>query len=391
MSRQPFEENARTSIYILKDPRNNNVRYVGKTSVKLETRLKQHVYRAQHSEKSNHKDNWINSLITSGVYPEIEEIDFCKWDNSAELEIDYINKYTNLGYDLLNATLGGEGTLGRKLSSEQLENCKIQQRKNLKKINQFSVEKVFIREWNSAPEAAETLHINSSGITRCLRGERTKYKNYIWEYSDTDIVDNKDNSTTNTIKSTVKKPHSDLAKLISLESRIKRDASSVYVFSSNIYTKDNFLFEGITLLDVALWCIDNKYSTAKNPNSLKSNISASCRRQTPYLNLYFTTNKPDFIEYPKSTDIIKFEVYDSNNNIICTTSGIARLSEMLEVKNTNIINYMKCITTYILIAEEHCKLSWKIKQEYCRLIEQSIGVSVGKIEESPNNYRITSS
>ena len=45
---------------------------------------------------------------------------------------------------------------------------------------QYDLDGNLIKEWENAPVAAETLGFKSSGITRCLRGDRFKYKNFIW-------------------------------------------------------------------------------------------------------------------------------------------------------------------------------------------------------------------
>jgi len=105
----------RTSIYILIDPRNNSIRYIGKTVQKLEYRLKQHL-----SEKSNHKRaTWIKSLKRENLVPVIKEIDYCDYTDSNNLEISWIEKYRFIGENLTNMTNGGDGTLGVTPTKEQ--------------------------------------------------------------------------------------------------------------------------------------------------------------------------------------------------------------------------------------------------------------------------------
>ena len=107
----------RTSIYVLIDPRTNLIRYVGKTVQKLSYRLTQHL-----TEKSNHKrSTWIKSLKNKGLIPIIEEIDFCDWEESSNLEINWIKKYRLEGVNLTNMTDGGDGTIGIIPTKEQLE------------------------------------------------------------------------------------------------------------------------------------------------------------------------------------------------------------------------------------------------------------------------------
>jgi predicted GIY-YIG superfamily endonuclease len=51
-----------------------------------------------------------------------------------------------------------------------------------KKIYQYTLDKIFIKEWNSAVEAAKNLKLSSANITRCLKKDNM-YKNYLWYLS----------------------------------------------------------------------------------------------------------------------------------------------------------------------------------------------------------------
>jgi excinuclease UvrABC nuclease subunit len=68
-------------IYCLKDPRNNEIRYVGK-AVNLEKRLYGHIHNGK--DRNIHKTNWIQSILNEGLEPIIEELEivsFSKWEN----------------------------------------------------------------------------------------------------------------------------------------------------------------------------------------------------------------------------------------------------------------------------------------------------------------------
>ncbi len=56
MSTTPKNTKARTSIYVLKNPDTNEIRYVGKTSKDLNHRLQQHIYESE-SEQRNKRKN----------------------------------------------------------------------------------------------------------------------------------------------------------------------------------------------------------------------------------------------------------------------------------------------------------------------------------------------
>lgn len=93
-------------IYVLSDPRNEDIRYVGKTKQAIEKRLKQHL----RDRNNNRRTNWIKSLRKVGVSPTILLIENTDEQNWEIRERYWIKYYRSLGYDLTNLTDGGEGT-----------------------------------------------------------------------------------------------------------------------------------------------------------------------------------------------------------------------------------------------------------------------------------------
>lgn len=55
---------------------------------------------------------------------------------------------------------------------------------NRKKVGQFTLDNVFIREFESASDAAMELHCNNSSISGVCCGDRKTCKGYKWKYSD---------------------------------------------------------------------------------------------------------------------------------------------------------------------------------------------------------------
>lgn len=98
-------------IYSLTDPRDGRVRYVGKAN-DIKRRMYDHVYAALHSSKRNYRTNWIRALVECGQMPQlcILEEGEGAW---AEAEKKWIKTFRDAGYELVNATDGGEGTDGR--------------------------------------------------------------------------------------------------------------------------------------------------------------------------------------------------------------------------------------------------------------------------------------
>ena len=93
-------------IYKLIDPLNNNIRYIGWTSKKLSKRLSDHISEARRGFR-NHKSNWIRSLMNLNVYPKIETIEECEYDDRQERETYWISYYGR--ENLVNGTDDGEG------------------------------------------------------------------------------------------------------------------------------------------------------------------------------------------------------------------------------------------------------------------------------------------
>jgi hypothetical protein len=105
-------------IYILRDPRDGVVKYVGQ-STNPSYRLRLHVNVARSSKTTpSHKDNWIRQLLKEGLRPlqDILESGFGE-DEWKRAEMSWIAKFRESGTPLLNRTDGGDGP-GRIVSAE---------------------------------------------------------------------------------------------------------------------------------------------------------------------------------------------------------------------------------------------------------------------------------
>lgn len=101
-------------IYKLICPISNEIRYVGKTTQTLSARLSVHL-----SCKSKcHRTSWITSLKNKGFKPLIQLIEEVEDSIWAEKEIYWIKYHKDIGCNLCNHTLGGEGQRGVKFSEE---------------------------------------------------------------------------------------------------------------------------------------------------------------------------------------------------------------------------------------------------------------------------------
>lgn len=100
------------SIYVLKCPLSNEIRYVGQTRMSLSKRLSGHIYDAtkRKKKKLNHKDNWVLKLLKSEKTPIIESLETyvdVELEFILEREKFWISSLKN-DFRLLNSTDGGE-------------------------------------------------------------------------------------------------------------------------------------------------------------------------------------------------------------------------------------------------------------------------------------------
>lgn len=179
MARKPDNIKANTLIYTLADPDTGEVRYIGKTVKSLATRLSAHIH--SYKRERNHRVHWIKSIVLSGKKPAIAYLDNCPWDESQELERYWIQQFTCWGFNLVNSSLGGEGTLGTSMSDSVKRDLV---KRVSKPVFQYSLEGNFIAEYFSVTQACEVLGIKSkSKVCMAARGDRNKSAGFLWSYA----------------------------------------------------------------------------------------------------------------------------------------------------------------------------------------------------------------
>lgn len=114
-----IDKNSKFKVYILRLENDLTPRYVGITISKLNIRLNRHKNVDRKKKTKNlHKNRWILKYESLVV---IELIDTAtNYDELNEKEIYYIKKFREEGIDLLNATDGGNGSIGFKHSEETI-------------------------------------------------------------------------------------------------------------------------------------------------------------------------------------------------------------------------------------------------------------------------------
>ncbi len=104
-------------IYVLIDPRDGRVRYVGKT-ICLKKRLSSHIKEAMNGKKHNHRLHWIRDLVYSSFLPIGVILEIGIGNGWANAERKWIQTFKDAGASLVNGTNGGDGTDGHIQSQE---------------------------------------------------------------------------------------------------------------------------------------------------------------------------------------------------------------------------------------------------------------------------------
>ena len=162
-------------FYILIDPRNNDVRYIGRTCQSLKVRLRTHISESLNNKNKNKnctkKENWICKLNNFSLKPLIKEVysDTMTLKQSyvkeKELILEYLYKH-----DLTNSDDHGINLFIGNGSS--------------KKVYQYDLQGNFIKEWSNANVVYNEIGIKDSNIGRCAsnsKGFRTA-GDFYWSY-----------------------------------------------------------------------------------------------------------------------------------------------------------------------------------------------------------------
>lgn len=113
------EKVSRYLIYGLVDPRDDQLRYIGKSSYGLKRPRSEHYRVMKGYEGQGYRQNWIRSLDADGITYRIEVIQqFSESDILYDAERFWILYFRRMGCPLTNLTDGGEGTAGYRHTDE---------------------------------------------------------------------------------------------------------------------------------------------------------------------------------------------------------------------------------------------------------------------------------
>lgn len=107
-------------IYSLIDPRNNEIKYIGRTSTSLERRLSSHLSDPKRKEKYE----WCQYLLKNNLKPIIRlETECTSLLESKEIEYNLTLYYINQGFKLFNKKIGEYWTQEEKYKRKLYYNC----------------------------------------------------------------------------------------------------------------------------------------------------------------------------------------------------------------------------------------------------------------------------
>lgn len=109
----------RITIYVLRDPRDGAIRYVGQTVQPME-RMQAHL--ADTRKGCQYRcHRWMRLLAAAGLRPNMEIVECVDAGQADEAEMRWIAHYRGNGADLTNHTVGGRGFRGHKPTKEAIE------------------------------------------------------------------------------------------------------------------------------------------------------------------------------------------------------------------------------------------------------------------------------
>ncbi len=161
-------------IYGLVDPRNNKIRYIGKT-IHPKNRLSGHISECKNKKVIHHRAKWIRSILKLNLRPLIKFIKICPLDEFYKYESEYIKLYES--NNLTNSDMSGSGNIGRRREIIDRQINKVS-----KIVYQYDLNGNFIKEYKSVRDASRNLGINHSNISRCCRGEYKHTYGFIFRY-----------------------------------------------------------------------------------------------------------------------------------------------------------------------------------------------------------------
>jgi len=165
-------------LYVLRDPRDGMIRYVGVTKRTLCDRLVSHIK----DRRVNHRTCWLKSLKKEALIPEIELIkSYSTEEEVFKAEIQAIKLYRGCRMNLVNSCDGGKGRLNptnearRKISEKLKGNPKLATQKG-KSPTKESIDKARTtrNNWSEEKKLQNSINRSNANIGKVLSPETKK-------------------------------------------------------------------------------------------------------------------------------------------------------------------------------------------------------------------------
>jgi hypothetical protein len=153
------------NFYVLIDPRDNQIKYVGRT-VDPNNRLRNHIYEAKKKNRSK-KERWIISLLRRNMSPILKVVYVlnCSLEEAILTEKNLVKKLTKKGHVLKNSP---DNYLGAVLTG--------------KKVYQFSLTGEFIKEHYNSNQARLFTNIHDSAILQACKKFTKSAGGFLWSF-----------------------------------------------------------------------------------------------------------------------------------------------------------------------------------------------------------------
>jgi predicted GIY-YIG superfamily endonuclease len=154
------------NFYVLRDPRTNEIRYVGRT-VNPRNRLRNHIYEAKKNNR-NKRERWIISLLRLNLEPTMQIIYtlHCTLAEAIQTEKTLVKKLTKHGFRLKN---GNDNYLGAVLTGTP--------------VYQYDLSGKYISKFTSAAQAQLLTGVKDSNIGMACKGLRKSAGKFLWSFS----------------------------------------------------------------------------------------------------------------------------------------------------------------------------------------------------------------
>jgi hypothetical protein len=177
-----MEQTQTAWVYALIDPRDNQVKYIGK-SINPKARLREHILKC--NKERTKKGNWVKKLLSLSLEPQMKLLKEAQHTEIPYWEEHYIKHYKFDGITLLNYDDKGIGT-AKVRTKETIESMK---EKTSRKVYQYDLNGNLLKEYKSLRDAERETGINHGNISKCCSGKLKHSSAFIFSYEPNNSIE----------------------------------------------------------------------------------------------------------------------------------------------------------------------------------------------------------